>query len=314
MAVAVNVDNFVRAETARMFDGGMLKTGGINRFHHERLPVPIDAQTVIRMNRDTLYSSALVNITEGATLTIPDPAGRYVSLMGVNEDHYVNDVFHEGGSYELTMDMFESPFVALVMRTFLNPDEPEDVAAVHAFQDGVQVEARSHQPYGHPEYDEKTRKVTFDALVSLAGGTPDASRMFGTSQDVDPVHHLIGTAAAWGGLPKEEAYYIVDTEPRPAGHYTFILRNVPVDGFWSVTIYNRDGFLEANPYDSYSLNNVTAVPDSDGTVTLNLAPANEGLNNHLYVMEGWNYTLRLYRPRQSILDGTWTIPRPEPVK
>ncbi len=83
MAVAVNVDNFVRAETARMFDGGMLKTGGINRFHHERLPVPLDAQTVIRMNRDTLYSSAMVNITEGATLTIPDSAGRYVSLMGV---------------------------------------------------------------------------------------------------------------------------------------------------------------------------------------------------------------------------------------
>ena len=80
-----------------------------------------------------------------------------------------------------------------------------------------------------------------------------------------------------------------------------------------MSIYNRDGFLEANLYDSYSLNNVTAVLDSDGTTTLNLAPADSGLNNHLYVMEDWNYTLRFYRPRQSILDGTWTIPHPEPV-
>ena len=179
--------------------------------------------------------------------------------------------------------------------------------------DGVQVVAGSDKPYGHPDYDEETRKATFDALISLAGGTPETSRMYGTSQDVDPVHHLIGTDVVWGGLPKEEAYLIVDTELRPAGHFTFTLRNVPVDGFWSVSIYNRDGFLEANAYDSYSLNNVTAVPDSDGTTTLNLAPADSGLNNHLYVMEDWNYTLRFYRPRQPILDGTWTIPHPEPV-
>ena len=79
----------------------------------------------------------------------------------------------------------------------------------------MQVEAGSDKPYGHPDYDEETRKATFDALISLAGGTPDASRMFGAKQDVDPVHHLIGTAVAWGGLPKEEAYYIVDTELRP---------------------------------------------------------------------------------------------------
>jgi hypothetical protein len=35
-----------------------------------------------------------------------------------------------------------------------------------------------------------------------------------------------------------------------------------VDAFWSVTIYNRDGCLEANPYDSHSRNSVTSVADS----------------------------------------------------
>lgn len=39
-------------------------------------------------------------------------------------------------------------------------------------------------------------------------------------------------------------------------------------------------------------------------VTLNLSPEPEDLSNHLYVMDGWNYVLRLYRPHQSVLDGT----------
>jgi hypothetical protein len=29
---------------------------------------------------------------------------------------------------------------------------------------------------------------------------------------------------------------------------------------------------------------------------------------------GWNYIVRLYRPRKDILDGTWTFPEPVEVK
>jgi hypothetical protein len=97
------------------------------------------------------------------------------------------------------------------------------------------------------------------------------------------------------------------------GRFAFTLKDVPVDGFWSVSIYNRDGFFEENRHDSYSLNNITAVPEKDGTVTLNLEPDDEGITNHLYIMDGWNYALRLYRPRPEVLDGTWMPPTPEMV-
>ena len=78
MSEIVNVDNFARAETARMFDGILAQSGGINRWLHLRGPVQLDHQTVIRKNRDTLDSSAVVDISEGAVVEVPDVGDRYL--------------------------------------------------------------------------------------------------------------------------------------------------------------------------------------------------------------------------------------------
>ncbi len=309
----VNVDNFRAAETTRMVDPFLEMAGGVNKWFHYRAPTPVDVQPVIRMNRDTLYSANLTDISAGATVTLPDAGGRYMTLMVVDAEHYINDVFSEPGTYELTVEKHSSPHVSLVLRTFMDPSDPEDVAAVNALQDSVVVESNSATPYTDPDYDEESLNATRDALLRLGEGLANTDRTFGKRSDVDPTRHLIGTALGWGGLPESEAYYYIESEPQPAGRFTFTLEDVPVDAFWSVTIYNRDGYLEANQYDSWSLNSVTAQADADGSITLNLAPEGEGLTNHLYVMDGWNYVLRLYKPRQAVLDKTWTPPTPQPV-
>ena len=72
---------------------------------------------------------------------------------------------------------------------------------------------------------------------------------------------------------------------------------MPVDAFWSVSIYNRDGFFEANPYNSFSANSVTSTPEPDGSVVLHLTAEPGDFANHLYVMDGWNYAIRLCRLR-----------------
>jgi hypothetical protein len=92
--VPVTVDNFVRAETAMQFDRSLEYSGGVNQWYHLRQPAPLDQQTVIRMNRDTLYSAAIVDISDGATLTIPETGSRYVSVMVINEDHYIKRSRH----------------------------------------------------------------------------------------------------------------------------------------------------------------------------------------------------------------------------
>src|SRR5262249_22944316 len=143
-AAKVTVDNFARVESDRMLAGIMKTNGtGVNEWTHNRVPAPLDKQPVIRQNRDTLYSVAVADISEGATLALPDAGDRYVSAMVVNQDHYVNGVFHDAGQYELTLARYDTPFVAVAVRTLVNPDDPGDVAAVAALQDQMGLTANS---------------------------------------------------------------------------------------------------------------------------------------------------------------------------
>jgi hypothetical protein len=308
MAVPVNVDNFARAESDRMFAAIGGQAGGVNRWHHYRAPTPIDQQTVIRMNRDTLYSAAVVDISDGATLTIPDAGQRYMSVMVVNQDHYINRVFHEPGEHNLTVEEFDTPFVLLAARLFVDPAYAADVAAVNALQDRFGVVAGSASPFSMPDYESASLDATRAALLELSKGVGGAERAFGRADEVDPVRHLIGTAFGWGGLPEHEASYINVNPAVPVGEYALTVRDVPVDAFWSISLYNADGFFEPNERDAYSVNNVTATPNDDGSVTVNFGGCEGDRPNCLPIMDGWNYIIRLYRPRPEVLDGSWTFP------
>jgi hypothetical protein len=308
MGTKVSVDNFVRAETARMFAGLQRDAGGVNAFTHKREPAPIDHQTVIRMNRDTLYSFAVVDVSEGATLRMPDSGGRYVSVMVVNEDHYINQLIHDAGEHRLTAEQLGSTHVCVVARTLVDPGDPDDVAAVAALQDQLVLEAASSEPFVMPDYDTQSFDATRDALLQLGRGMPSYAHSFGRREDVDPVRHLVATATGWGGLPDAEATYL-GVEPNvPVGTYELTVRDVPVDGFWSISVYNRDGFFEPNDLGAYSVNNLTAAWNDDGSVTVRFGGCGAGVANCLPITDGWNYVVRLYRPRPEVLDGTWRFP------
>lgn len=309
MTTVVNVDNFVRAETGRMFRDLQKMAGGVNRFVHNRVPSAIDDQAVIRLNRDTLYSFAIVDLAGGATLTLPEHGGRYISAMVVDEDHYVEAVFHDAGEYEMSASQFSSRHVGIAVRTLVDPTDPADLEAVAALQDRVELRTGASEPYVFPEYDTTSFDETRSALLALARNLSDFDHTFGTKDEVDPVRHLIGTAAGWGGLPSSEATY-VGVDPRlPVGQYELTVRDVPVDGFWSISVYNAEGFFVKNDRDSYTINNITAAKNDDGSTTVRFGDYPADVPNVIPVMEGWNYLVRLYRPRPEVLDGTWQFPR-----
>ncbi len=307
-AVLVNVDNFARAETDRMFAGIQQQTGGVNVWRHFRAPPPLDQQVVIRTNRDTLYSSVVVDISEGATLSVPDRGDRYLSVMVVNEDHYINEVFHDAGDYELTFADFDTAYVAVAARVLVDPDDAGDVATVNALQDRFALRAASGRPFVLLDYDESSFDATRQALLELAKGLTGFERAFGRKGEVDPVRHLIGTAAGWGGLPEREAYYVNVNPQLPVGEYELTVGDVPVDAFWSISVYNASGFFEPVEHGANSINSITAVPNTDGSVTVHFGGCSDHRPNCLAIMDGWNYVVRLYRPHREIIDGTWAFP------
>ena len=89
---------------------------------------------------------------------------------------------------------------------------------------------------------------------------------------------------------------------------------MPVDGFWSVSVYDAQGYYEKNPQNVYTLNNLTAKTDADGAVTVQFGGCDGRQANCIPVAPGWNYMVRLYRPRQDILEGRWTFPEAQPVQ
>ena len=308
MATKVNVDNFVRAETDRMFADLQRDAGGINRFSHNREPADVERQTVIRLNRDTLYSFAVVDVRGGATLTVPPHGDRYVSVMIVDQDHHVVRIEHDAGVHHLGADEFESPYVFVAVRILVDPNDRDDLAEVVALQDGLELTAASNVPFEMPDYDTASFDATRQALLSLAAGLDAFDRMFGTRDDVDPVRHLIGTAAGWGGLPATEATYIGVNPEMPVGAYELTVGDVPVDAFWSISVYNADGFFEPNPAGAYSVNSVTGVRDDDGSITVRFGEHGPNAPNAIPITDGWNYLVRLSRPRPEVLDGRWTFP------
>lgn len=309
----VTVDNYIRAETDVTF-GRYVRQNAFGKFLHIRTPVPIDKQDVIRMNRDTLYSAAILDLTEPATIVKPERGGRFQSMMVINQDHSMLPVEHGSGEFTLTKEKVGTRYAAVLFRTFVNPGDPADVKAANDLQDRIQIRQKSPGTFEVPDWDVASLDKIRSALNELAATLPDFKGMFGDAKKLDPIRHLLGTAAGWGGNPDAAAVYdsVIPEKNDGKRPYALTVKEVPVDGFWSITVYNKAGFMEENDQGAYSFNNVTATKNADGSITIDFGGGPGALNN-LPITPGWNYTVRLYQPKPEIINGSWSFPRAQTV-
>lgn len=314
-ATPVTVDNFVRAESD-LYIGSLAKQGGLGKLLHRREAADTEHQTVIRLNRDTLYTSGVFDLDAGpVTITLPDPGKRFMALQIISEDHYTPNVFYGAGTYTLTRENVGTRYVVTAIRTLVDPNNPDDVKQVHALQDAVSVGQKNPGTLELPLWDAASQKKVRDALLVLSSTIPDFRKAFGTQADVDPVRHLLGTAAGWGGNPDKDAIYLNVTPANNDGKtvYRLTVKDVPVDGFWSVSLYNAEGYFEKNAANAYTLNNLTSKKSNDGSIAIQFGGCTAQTANCLPTMKGWNYTVRLYRPKSEVLSGAWKFPDAKPV-
>ncbi|MFD1564937.1 DUF1214 domain-containing protein [Haloarchaeobius amylolyticus] len=313
-SVSVTWENYPRAESDTYL-ARYVELGGFGEFYHLRELVPIDQQDVIQMNRDTLYSAGVFDLTEPVTVTQPDTGDRYQLLIVIDQDHYVKGSSTTGGEYTLTQDEVGTRYCLVLVRTLLDPDDPDDVEAVHAIQNDLTASQESTGTFEIPNWDQDSLEEIRNALITVGETMEDSRGVWGDADEVDPVKHFLGTAVGWGGSPETDEFVLWRTPERNDGDtpYTLTVGDVPVDGYWSVTVYNSDWYLEENEYEAYSINNVTAERADDGSVTIHFG-GDPDQPNYLYTPAGWNYTVRLYEPREEILDGSYQFPEAEPLE
>lgn len=307
--VKVNVLNYVRAESDSAA-AKYAKIGGFGKFFHLRVPTPIDQQDIIRMNRDTLYSAAILDLTSPATIVKPNTQGRFQSMLVISQDHSMLPVEHGAGRFFITKEKVGTRYAIVIIRTFMDANNPEDIKMANELQNQLQVIQNNPGTFEVPEWDEVSLKETREKINALAVDIASGARgLFGNIKKMDPIKHLLGAAYGWGGNPDEAALYSGVTPAINDGETAYILKvnEVPVKGFWSITVYNEKGFMQKNDLDRYSINNVTAEREADGSVIIRFG-GDSSKANYIPITKGWNYIVRMYQPEKILLDGKWKFP------
>lgn len=312
----VTPENFIRAETDRMFYNLNQLAGGINKFYHIREITPLDKQTVVRMNKDVLYSSAVVDTEKGATVTFPAmPDKRYASILVLDNDHYCPAVYYKPGKYKIPADT-KYMFLAIRIQIF-NPNDAKEIAMVNKLKDQFIVEANSADELKKPVWDQKSLdslRVVYEKEFSKFDRYPDD--WMGPKGKVNEKTRQYACAGAWGLFPNKDAVYINYNGGNLSGDKCYVATyKVPdVSGFWSITVYGNDGFMKSN---NNVINASNVKYNKDKTFTVYFGSPDKcpkDAKNRLDISDGWNFLMRCYLPGKEVLDGTYKLPAVTEVK
>ncbi|MEX0274831.1 MAG: DUF1254 domain-containing protein [Flavobacteriaceae bacterium] len=296
--IIVDENNFTIAETD-LYMLNHSKEHAVNTFRHSRKMSDKDNQFVVRENQDVMYSHAVVDISEGATLVNPE-WDVYSVIQVIDENQYTIGVVYPGESKTFTTDdVALGNHLFLNMRTGVRTLDSIGYAEAHQHQDNVQILAKSNNSYKEKGFDTKTLDEARTRLKARMAEATKPEYYFGTKQEVDSLQFLIASAVGIFGLPVEHAAYLNTIQPSKEiqeGKCASLTLPVPPiefdkGGFFSVTTYNKEGWIAT---DNFALNNRMAEANKDGTYTFHFNCT--GAKNNIDVVPGWAVLIRLYRP------------------
>lgn len=182
-----------------------------------------------------------------------------------------------------------------------------------------------------PEVQRAMERAVVDGLQSMKSKVPTLARVVnGWQMNTDTMgvygnYYLKRAIVAMVGLganQPEDAVYplcVGDADGKPLdGNHNYVLhfdkdQLPPVDAFWSVTMYDAEGFQSANEINRFAIGDRDALKyNADGSLDLYIQHASPGADK----VSNWlpaptsalGVTMRLYAPRAQVLDGRWVPP------
>jgi hypothetical protein len=305
----------VRAETDMQFMT-VVKRGGFGRLIHERDFPTAGREAAAWADGDILRSRGVFDLELGPVMvTIPREDHRFISIEALDEDHYTVAMFHGAGTYTFSFENVSTRYLLLVVRVSVNPSDRADLGRVHELQEGIVVSRPGGGRFVIPNWDPVSQARVRAALQLLGNTVASDERTFGARGEVDPVRHLIGTATQWDRCPLRDIACLHVTPRANDGRiaHRLTIGHVPVDGFWSLSVYDASGHFFTEEPGSRTINSLNAVRGADGSVTIQFGGNPQGASNALAITKGWCYRVRLYRPRAEILGGKWKFPEAQPM-
>ncbi|WP_435135842.1 DUF1214 domain-containing protein [Formosa sp. A9] len=297
----VNMDNVVRAETAKYLAAETIISGP-NKFRHERNGIDLDNQTVIRSNFDAIYSYAVYDVSGGLKISVPE-YDLYQIVQVLDENSVTIGVVYPGETKSFSKDdLSYGDHVYLFMRTRPRTYDEKGMEDMRKRQDAVVVEAGSANPYtSEVKYDVTSFNTLRGELLkrAITEGVIEEGFIDDIKNIKTPQYQMINTAG-WAGLPAKHAYYFVvlpGDEGAKNGEHSSVTFNKPDlqydrAAYWSITIYNEQGWVVTNPFNT---NSTKAKPNADGSITLNFNGGDDAINN-IKVPKNWNALFRCYLP------------------
>ncbi|WP_434583667.1 DUF1254 domain-containing protein [Klebsiella sp. R390] len=320
--VSVTPENYAFAELDVSMNAEV-KHGATNTFYHHRMPMEIDKQPAVLMNRDTLYSFAIIDASHGATVHVPKGDGRYISLHIMDHDHTTEHVYYGAGDYKIDPARATN-FVVLNIRTQVNPNDPKDIEKAHQIQDQYKVtfpEGYTPKAFKATDWNKaelKKLQTHYRQLADKRG----VSKTMGARGEYPQEDVNIGAAVATGLLPDNAAWYSFNTykvskDVCYTATYAVPGMAKPDLGFYSMTIYGDDLYLHTEKGSSLSNKELKLNPDGK-TFTMHYGTVKTCGNNAENLLiaptDNWTLALRVYFPTQDIQDNTYKLPEPKPVK
>ena len=288
----VTQDNFPQAYTSMRFGAIIQKAGGMNTFLEMPTPSSIpEEQFVVRMNRDTFYSSAVIDMSSGEVyVTIPE-TDQYVTTQIVDENHETQLMIYGSGRHKL---------IAKTDHAFVIVRALEDAA-----RRNLVIEAGSANPYVVKEYEmESFHAVDKAGNLDFSDGY-DQSKAFSNKESGQTAYmNYVGAAGGWGGAMVEDNIYQTSSYFDADGCYEMTFVDPKDTYFWSATVYNADGRMFNDVANISS--EMNPVKNTDGTYTVRFGC--EGQPNNIPIVEGnktgkFNVLIRHYGPSKEVSAG-----------
>ncbi|WP_372385104.1 DUF1254 domain-containing protein [Vibrio sp. BS-M-Sm-2] len=306
------VDNYAVHETSRQYLKNQ-EIVGVNTFRHKRELTPTDEQDVVRMNRDTYYSMAVINVSKGATVTLPEiPEGKYMSMEVITEDHRIQPMQYGSGTFDLSTHIGDHVYVIIRTDATFSKDE------VHKIQDQMSIDAKAKGEFTAMQVDEKSFEEVETSLkkemptILKRDGAQATFGMFTSPEDASKEmftkeKYAVGAAVGWGGAQLEDNIYEISGNFPTDTCHQVTFEDPKNQAFWSVTVYNKQGFMFD---DVANVSSNTADKNSDGTYTLSFGCGDGAVNNIKTENDSgaFNLAFRHYIPSQKVRDGFRVLP------